>query len=398
VLALCRDISERKRIEQERRQLEAQLIQAQKMEAIGTLAGGIAHDFNNLLGGVFGYIDMARESAESGDMAGARQCLALAMGAFERTKALTNQLLTFSKGGAPVKRTVDLAPLLRETATFALAGANVEADFRIAADLWHCDVDAFQISQVIDNLIINARQAMPGGGSIVIEGQNLPPGAPLPAALKPGLYVRISVRDQGTGIAPEHLPRIFEPFFTTKQKGSGLGLATSYSIVARHGGHILAQSELGKGTTMTVFLPASASARVQSRPAASTTHQGHGRVLLMDDEPHIRDVTSRMLTSMGYQVTAAADGKQAEELFSTAWRQGQGFDLVMLDLTVPGGLGGKELVARLRALAPQTKIIATSGYSEDPVMADPRAFGFSGKIAKPYTRAELALVLQSVMG
>jgi PAS domain S-box-containing protein len=381
----------------EKQKNQEALQKAQQLESIGVLAGGIAHDFNNLLSGLFGYLDLARESINRGEEAG--QYIEKAFSVFGRAKDLTGQLLTFSKGGAPARKIAPLAPLVRDAVHFALSGSSIKCRFTIAPDLWPASFDENQIGQVMDNIVINARDAMPMGGTITVIAENIPEGSPLPAELVKSNYVRIRVSDLGTGISPEHLPRIFDPFFTTKQKGSGLGLATAYSIVKRHDGVITAQSELGKGATICIFLPASNSAAdfAIAPVSAPHAHKGRGAVLVMDDEDFIRDIAADMLASMGYTVETALHGAQAVSLFATKQKELRPFDLVILDLTIPGGMGGRQTKDELRKLAPNVKIIASSGYSDDPIMSKPQEHGFDAAVRKPYDKAELAKAVSIVM-
>lgn len=398
IFSLCRDISERKRDLEEKKKLEVQLIQAQKMEAIGTLAGGIAHDFNNLMSGLFGYIDIALEYTKNGgEISKITYSLEKAMSVFQRAKALTAQFLTFSRGGLPVKKTISLAPLLKNTASFALSGANVNAIFNIQQDLWFCDVDENQINQVIDNLVINARQAMPSGGTITISAENVIEIAKIAPTLPSGRYIRISIKDQGCGIPAKYLPRIFEPFFTTKQDGSGLGLATSYSIISKHNGLILVESVLDKGSNFVIFLPASDSKIIENSTEKNVVFNGIGHILIMDDEQYICEVAGMMIKNMGYTVTTASNGTETVEIFRKARENSTPFNLVILDLTIPGELGGKDVIKKILDIDRNANVLASSGYSDDPVMADPSAFGFAGKICKPYTRTELASELHRVM-
>jgi PAS domain S-box-containing protein len=389
VVLVFRDNSEKQRAQEA-------MLKAEKLESLGVLAGGIAHDFNNLLSGLFGYLDLARGTVKKNDAAA--QYIEKAFSVFGRAKDLTGQLLTFAKGGAPARKTQSLSPLIRDAVHFALSGSSIQSRFDIPQDLWPCDIDENQIGQVLDNIIINARDAMPMGGVVTVSAENVAAGASLPPTLVTADHVRITVRDQGTGISPEHLPRIFDPFFTTKQKGSGLGLATAYSIVKRHDGTIEAESELGKGAAFHVYLPASA-----KKPAADTggpgaaRYTGSGRVLVMDDEEFIRDVAAAMIEDMGYSVETAPRGQEAVAIFTEAKDAGRPFDLAILDLTIPGGMGGKETKEKLKRIAPGVKIIASSGYSEDPVMARPLDFGFDGSVRKPYDKAELSQAVAMVM-
>ena len=389
VVMVFRDIAERQRMEEGLRN-------AQRLESVGVLAGGIAHDFNNLLSGLFGYIELARGAAGASPEAAA--WLEKALNVFGRAKGLTQQLLTFSKGGQPVKQLCALGPVLRNSAHFVLTGSTVGAEFRIPADLWPCEVDENQIGQVVDNLVLNARQAMPAGGSIRIAARNLPEGTALPPLLAPGPYVLVEVRDEGIGIPREDLSRIFDPFFTTKKKGSGLGLTVAYSILKKHGGFIEADSEPDKGTTFRIYLPAVPDATCAPAvvPAEAAAPRG-ARVLVLDDEPCVRDINRRCLEQAGYRVECAGSGEQALVVFERALREGPRFDAVILDLTIPGGMGGEQAMARMREFDPAVRGIATSGYSDDPVMAEPERFGFKGRLAKPHTQLEMRRVLQQVL-
>ncbi|MFO7536117.1 MAG: cache domain-containing protein [Kiritimatiellia bacterium] len=386
------DITQHKRAETE-------LQNMQKLQSVGTLAGGIAHDFNNILMGVFGNIALAKEDLPK-DHPG-YVSLEEAEKAMNRAVRLTKQLLTFAKGGEPVKENVSLGALVEEVARFDLSGSNVRLECRPAADLWLAEVDKGQIQQVISNLTINARQAMPEGGRLYIALENalVPEGAV--AGLAPGKYVRVTLRDEGTGIEHKHLARIFDPYFTTKQSGNGLGLAIAYSVIQKHGGRIGVESELGKGTTFTLYLPAS-----EAQPASQTespdgkcTPLGRpARILVMDDEETVCALVSRMLARGGYSAATAPDGQQAVTLYKEAMAAGAPFDAVIMDLTIPGGIGGKEAIRLLLAVDPQARVIVSSGYAGDPVMANYADYGFKGIAAKPYTQSELRKVLGQVLG
>lgn len=381
VVLVFRDVTEQQR-------LEGEALKAQKLESIGVLAGGIAHDFNNILTAILGNISLAKLYVGESQAA---TVLTHAEVACDHARDLTLQLLTFARGGAPIKQTASIAELVRETASFALRGASVNVRFEFAENLWATLIDRGQISQVIQNLVINASQAMPAGGQIVIRGDNV---ATAPPSLAPGQYVRLTVSDHGVGILPEHLPRIFDPYFTTKQKGSGLGLATAYSIVQRHDGLITVESTPGKGTRFTVYLPAA----VEANPrAAAAAVAGSGRVLLMDDEAAVREVGAKLLDALGYEASLAADGEECVRIYIEALRAGRRFDAVLLDLTVPGGMGGRECLERLRALDADVQAIVSSGYSNDPVMADHRRYGFIAVVAKPYDVAELSAALRRAL-
>ena len=392
-LAIIRDVSERKRIEEER-------LRASKLEYVGVLAGGIAHDFNNLLTAITGNVSLSKAMVEPGGEI--HEQLEEAEKACVRARDLTHQLLTFSRGGAPVKKAASIGDLVRESVSFALSGAGTDADFEIPPDLWAVEVDEGQMSRVIQNLVLNASQAMSQSGTVRIrcenvrlDGEEREPGVSLP----PGKYVRISVQDSGAGIAPENLQRIFEPYFTTKRKGTGLGLAATYSIVRNHGGQIGVESVLGRGTTFTIYLPASeeAPARKEAgerRPAPT----GSGRVLVVDDEDLIRNLAVRVLEQGGYAVSSASEGAEAVEFYRSARASGRPFDLVITDLTIPGGMGGREVALRLREIDPDARIIVSSSYSEDAAMADFKAHGFCGVVAKPYKMDELLLAVEQALG
>ena len=378
-----------------RKQLEEQFLQAQKMEAVGTLAGGIAHDFNNILTIILGNIGLAMLDGKIEPKVQDR--LAQAEGACLRAQTLSQQLLTFAKGGAPVTKLFSVTELLTESTAFTCAGSRVRCETTFPENLWWIKADPGQIGQVFQNLTINAIQAMPTGGTIEVWAENLTLGAESGLPLSAGRYIKISVRDQGMGIPAEHLPRIFDPYFTTKQKGSGLGLASAFAIIKKHHGHIAVESKPGVGTTFDVYLPA---VDQQATPQPEEERElpvGKGKILVMDDEEMVREVLGRLLARLGYEPEFAGDGGEAIERFVQAHGSGQAFAAVILDLTVPGGMGGKETLARLLEINPQIKTIVSSGYSDDPVMADFQKYGFSGVIAKPYKISELGKILNQVI-
>jgi len=386
---IVRDVTERQRMEEE-------LLKAQKLESISILAGGIAHDFNNILTAVVGNISLARAlyANPSDDVF---QRLTAAEKASWRAKDLTEQLLTFSKGGAPVKKTASIIELIEESTRFVLRGSSVRCEFLIHNDLWPVEVDEGQISQVINNLVINANEAMPEGGIIQVGAENVTVEAQHALPLPDGKYVRIFVKDQGGGIPADQVQKVFDPYFTTKRKGSGLGLAVSYSIVKNHGGYITLESVSGVGTTFYIYLPASQQEILAKPTVEEKAPAGKGKVLLMDDEDAVREVTGRILSHMGYQVGFARDGAEAIALYKEAKESGQPFDVVVMDLTIPGGMGGKEAIRKLLEIDPQVKAVVSSGYHNDPIMAEFKAYGFSGVVAKPYLIEELSEVLQGIL-
>ncbi|HOW52005.1 MAG TPA: PAS domain-containing protein [bacterium] len=375
----------------EKKQLWEEAQKGQKIESLGVLAGGIAHDFNNLLGGIFGFIDLARMVTKEPQTG---HYLEEALQAMGRARGLTRQLLTFAKGGAPMRRTGPIQPLIHETARFTLSGSNVSFRAELPDDLPLCDHDPDQIGQVFNNIILNAQQAMPAGGVIEAAATAVSIDGGAHPTLAPGRYLRITIRDHGVGIPADIRPRIFDPFFTTKQKGSGLGLAISYSIVARHGGALEVESEPGKGSTFILYLPASDRTAAGQSAAAGAFHHGAGRILAMDDEEVILGILSPMLERLGYTTVCVKDGGAALWTFDEARREGRPFAAVLLDLTVPGGMGGKEAVVELRKRDETVPIFVLSGYADDPVMADPRKYGFTDSIAKPFSLGDLARLLE----
>ena len=379
----------------ELRENELRMQRLDKLESLGVLAGGIAHDFNNILAVILGNLSLATRRPDAGPMT--REALAQAEEAGKRARELAQQLVTFAKGGTPVKRTASVAAVVREAAGFYLRGSNVAVELSVAPALWLSELDPAQMSQVLQNLFINAVQAMPHGGTVHVDAENVVldgSGAPLPR----GRYVRIRVRDEGVGIPHENLGRIFDPYFSTKDGGTGLGLAMAHSIVHRHGGHLSVESAPGKGTTFSVWLVASETAVVQPTQAASPrTEMPRSRVLVMDDEPGLRRVVAAILGEQGLAVDTTANGQQAVEAYAAALAEHQPYSVVILDLTVPGGLGGVETLKRLRALDPEVRAIVSTGYSSDPVMADCRAYGFVAAVPKPYTAIELESAVRDVV-
>ena len=388
VLAVVRDITERLRREEE-------LVRAQKLEALGVLAGGIAHDFNNILTGIIGNLSYVRQAVEP--TSDAAESLADAERAGLRAKRITGQLLALSKGGAPVRTVALLGDIVRETAEFALSGSDVRLELGVPAGLWPVEADVGQISQVVQNLVINADQAMPEGGTIEVRARNVAVDAPDAPEGSAAGWVEIAVADQGVGIAPEHLERIFDPYFTTKQAGSGLGLTVCHTIVAHHGGHIRVESEGRHGATFRVFLPAAEAEPAPAEPAPEAGTGPTGRILLMDDDDIVRRAGSWLLRRLGHHVEAVADGDAALERYRAALDAGQPFDAVILDLTVRGGMGGQECIRRLRELDPGVVAIVCSGYSNEPIMAHHQDHGFQGVILKPYDIDDLDAELRRLL-
>jgi len=377
---------------------EEERLKIAKLESVGVLAGGIAHDFNNILTGIMGNISLARRGLESGEIAKASNRLVEAEKASLRAKDLTQQLLTFSSGGTPIKITTSIIGILEDSISLALRGSDVRCELSLPDDVWPVEADEGQIGQVISNLVLNADQAMPEGGTLNIGVRNTIIGKRTTLPLARGNYVQITIEDHGVGIPEEHLLRIFDPYFTTKQKGSGLGLSTVHSIIKKHGGHITIESKLGVGTTLQVYLPASMEPiPAVEEVAAEACVAGAGRVLVMDDEEVVRDLLRSELTGIGYEVELASVGAETIKKYANAKETGQPFAAVILDLTVPGGMGGKETIKKLLEIDPDVKAIVSSGYSTDPIMTDFVKYGFKGVVVKPYRTSELEQVLHKVI-
>ncbi|MBI5205844.1 MAG: PAS domain-containing protein [Nitrospirae bacterium] len=376
--------------------LEEERLKTQKLEAIGTLAGGIAHDFNNLLMGVFGYISMAK--AKTNDPEEAISMLEHAEKALKMSVNLTHQLLTFSKGGTPVKNIIALHSVINNSVKFALSGSRTKFKIDMDKGLLSVEADEGQINQVIQNIVLNADQAMPQGGVVMLTAKNIEmPGYSNILPLAVGRYVEIAIQDSGIGIPEELMPKIFDPYFTTKQKGSGLGLATSFSIVKNHGGMINVKSEPGKGSTFYIYLPAiEAEQREEIRPALARILR-KGKILLMDDEEIVRMVNTKMIKDLGHEVETAEHGEEAIEKYRKAQDSGEPFDIVILDLTVRGGMGGQDTIEELLRLDSSVKAIVSSGYSEDTALSDFKACGFKAYLTKPYDQNMLKDMLNALL-
>jgi CheY-like chemotaxis protein len=373
--------------------MEVELQKAQKLESLGVLAGGIAHDFNNLLTGIFGFIDLARMASKDPRVSG---YLETTLSSINRARALTMQLLTFAKGGAPVRKITPLVQVIKEAAQFALSGSNISCKFFLAENLWLCNVDKNQIGQVVDNIVINAQQAMPNGGEIQITAENVSLGEKEHCLLSKGAYVIISIKDSGIGMHKDVMPRIFDPFYTTKMKGHGLGLATCYSIVNRHGGCIDVESELGKGSIFHVYLPASPGPVAANAPVMAT-HKGSGSIIVMDDEEAIRLAYREMLELLGFSVICKNDGKETVDFYRSEVEAKRSYAAMIFDLTIPGGMGGIEAVAEIRKFDKEIPVFVASGYADDPVITDPAKYGFTASLCKPFTIEELSEMLNKNM-
>ncbi len=391
VITVARNISDQKMIEDYRLRME-------KMESISLLAGGIAHDFNNILTVAMGSLSLAKmklKSSQKGNDAKILNLLAEAEESFLQSKRLTQQLLTFAKGGAPIIKTSSIKELLEESVTFSIRGSNTYCQYSIPGDLFPVEIDEGQIGQVINNIVINASQAMPKGGTVEISAKNLMLEGDTFLSLDDGRYVKISISDHGSGIPEEHLSKIFDPYFTTKEKGSGLGLATSYSIVNKHGGCITVESQIDAGTTFNIYLKASIKKEYvkEKIQKAKALLKGSGRILVMDDNEMIREFLKQALNSLGYEAVCAKDGREAVALFKYSE---SAFDAVILDLTVPGGMGGKEAIKEIKKINSNIKAIVSSGYNDDSILDNYKKHGFDGFVAKPYSIEELREALKKL--
>ena len=389
-LAIINNVTERKIMEQE-------LFKADKLESLGILAGGIAHDFNNYLATLLGNTSLAKLYTDNPPKI--LEKLENIERATLRAKDLSNQLFAFSKGAAPLKKTVPMNNLLQETVNFSLSGTNISCGFVMDKNLHMVEIDENQVGQVFNNIIINSVQAMPGGGKILVKAENVTvkkdnncASLPLPE----GRYVKSTITDEGIGIPHKYLHKIFDPFFTTKQTGSGLGLATAYTIIQKHGGHLNVASEIGVGTSFFIFLPAADHLGTGSA-IDSNIYYGTGKILVMDDQKDFLEATGEALTTLGYDVVPAKDGAEAIKAYIDARREEQPFDLLIMDLTIPGGLGGKDTIKILLEKDPEVKAIVSSGYSDDPVMANYSKYGFKGVLRKPFTLEELSMVVYKIM-
>ena len=397
-VTVLRDITLHKKAEDE-------LFKAEKLNSISLLAGGIAHDFNNMLTSILGNISMVRIELDEGHEHSAK--LDAAEKAALQAKSLTQQLLTFSKGGTPILEVTSVYDMVEECAQFVLRGSNVKCEVKSDDKLWPVDADKGQISQVVNNLLINADQAMPRGGTITLRLRNLRVRHAEVPSLDSGEYVCIEVRDEGTGISPENLKRIFDPYFTTKDSGNGLGLASSYAIINSHKGTITVDSSIGHGSIFRVYLPKSTrplqakaeahKAPEKNKPSKETIHRGKGRILVMDDMEAMMMVAGEILTVLGYEVEYSTNGEEAVAAYKAAKDAGNPFDAVVFDLTVPGGMGGEEASNLLKEYDPGLIAIASSGYTTSNVMYDYKNSAFAAVVPKPYRIKEMSDALHNVL-
>ncbi len=377
----------------EKQKIEAELLKTAKLDSLGILAGGVAHDFNNILAAILANLQLATMKLKQHQ--DITRYLDSSIETTRKASELTKQLLTFAKGGNPVKKSASITNLVKDTVQFALSGSKVKAEFHFPEGLWVLDIDEGQISQVINNLTINAEQAMPAGGILEIYGENV--FFETKGQYNPGRYIKLTVKDHGIGIPSGIINKIFDPFFTTKRTGNGLGLSTSYSIIKKHNGYLEVESKPGIGTTFYIYLPASMETLIQTEIKKELAVCGEAKILLMDDEDTIRNAGGEMLALYGYKVTLARDGRETVESYKKAMEIGEPYEVVIMDLTVPGGLGGIETMAILRRIDPEIRAIISSGYASDPVMSEYEKYGFSGVVTKPYKYGELIKVLNSVI-
>lgn len=385
VVIVFRDVTHEKRIEEE-------LSKIRKLEAVGVLAGGIAHDFNNILSAILGNIELAGRLIQNNDPQAAL-LLAEAQRAARRASKLTGQLLTFAKGGDPVKETASICEIVKESSDFILRGTQISCEQKCpTGETWLVDVDSGQISQVIQNIILNAKHAMPQGGRIIIRCNNVTDAAAETLlSVNEGNFVRITIQDSGVGIPEQILDKIFDPYFTTKQEGSGLGLAICYSIINKHDGYLTAESETGKGATFTIYLPASENLKINKNIVITEKAVTKAsRIIVMDDDKMIRDLAKSQLNILGHEAVLVADGEQAINRYRELQDRGIPADLVIMDLTIPGGMGGREAAEKLLKLDPKARLIVASGYSNDPIMANCQEYGFRAAVVKPFDLAGLS--------
>lgn len=388
IVCIVKDITQKQK-------QEGELLRTKKLESIGVLAGGIAHDFNNMLTAVMGYIALAQMKLDPKGKTS--EFLVDADKAAMRARDLAQKLLTFSKGGEPVKRKAEISKSLSHCIDLTLSGSNIDHEFICPDDLFPVEFDQTQMEEAFRNILTNAKEAMPDGGHIAVKMENVFIGKESLLNQRKGNYVRLSFKDQGTGIPGELLEKIFDPYFSTKemgiQKGMGLGLSITHSIVKKHNGLITVESDLGQGATFNIFLPAAVHAPKISEEisAAPTEYVSHkGRILVMDDEKMIWDVAGQMLTHLGYDIDYAINGNDAIDAYVEAKSNQSPFDAVILDLTIKGGLGGKATIAKLLEIDPDVKAFVSSGYSDDPVVTGYKAYGFIGVIVKPYNINDLS--------
>jgi CheY-like chemotaxis protein len=372
--------------------MEEDLMRSQRIESLGVLAGGIAHDFNNMLVGITANLSLLAAKNPAG-----ADILQDALAAAKSAQALTAQLLSFSKGGQPVKIELCLRAALKEVFSMAASGSSAARELEVPEELWSVEGDVNQLKQAVNNLLLNAVQAMPSGGTLRLKAENIGESSPLPASLKPGQYVKIAVSDSGIGIQAQHLAHIFEPYFTTKTKGHGLGLAMVWRVIRDHGGCIEAASEPGRGTEFRLFLPSTGRPMKDGKTGEKQIIKGSGRILLLEDEEIVSRAVVRMLTELGYTCEVTADGRETLKRYAEEKAAGRPFAAVISDLTIPGGMGGNETGKELRRLYPEALLIVSSGYSDEAVMAQYKTYGFDAVLPKPYRYEDISETLSRLL-
>ncbi|MEN8207999.1 MAG: ATP-binding protein, partial [Candidatus Fermentibacteria bacterium] len=387
ILGIARDITILKKLENEQKKKE-------KLESLGLLAGGIAHNFNNFLTAIMGNISLARTMVEPGS--DLYEILTNSEHAASKASNLPRQLLTFSMGGDPVRSRVSMGRIIRDSADFALSGSSTTAEYSIPDDLKQVFIDGEQIAQVINNIVTNAQQSMPDGGRVCIDAENILIHENDPLTIPEGQYIKIAISDNGIGIEDNHLNRVFDPFFTTKRNGTGLGLATAYSIIRKHSGYIKIKTKAGAGSTFTIYLPAELHSESSDAREPGPEKLSGGKILVMDDKELVRETVMIMLSRLGYEVDSASDGREAIVKYKSAMSTSEPFNAVILDLTVPNGLGGMETMEELQKIDPDITAVVSSGYSNAPVMSDYSVYGFAGVIMKPYSITQLSDLLRKV--
>ncbi|MCM2267574.1 MAG: PAS domain S-box protein [Elusimicrobiales bacterium] len=389
-LAVISDVTEKKKTER----LMAEMANMQRVESLGALAGGIAHDFNNMLTGIMANLSLLAAKPQDEP---AKEIIHDTLEATRSAQNLTTQLLAFAKGGKPVKKEICLEKSLKDIFNLATRGTRAAAELEICEHLWSVEGDENQLKQAVNNLLVNGLQAMPSGGKLRLTADNHESHGEAAAGLKPGKYVRLLISDTGIGIPKEYLPRIYEPYFTTKAQGHGLGLPMTWSVVTNHGGRITAASEPGKGTSFELLLPATGRCLKEVLQKAAAVTKGHGRILLLEDEEIVQKAAARMLKELGYEAELTSDGKQTLDRYRQEAGAGRPFAAVIMDLTIPGGLGGKDAVKELKREFPAAKVIVSSGYSDESVMADYKTYGFDAMLPKPYRYEDLAETLAALL-
>jgi len=382
IASIVRDVTGLKELEEERRK-------ADKLKSLSILTGGLAHDFNDILTSIIGNISLAKTYVTDNEELYAMLVDAEVAGL--KARDLTQRILDLSKGAVPFRQRTEITQLIQKTTDYCISSSKLECMYSLPDDIWTVDVDPDLIGQVISHIVQNADKAMPDGGAIFVSADNvmIEDGDELP--VKPGPYVKIDIKDRGQGIPSDRLPDIFDPYFGQSGEGDGIGLAASYSIVKHHGGHITVDNSAGIGTTFTVYLPAFPEKHEEKTLREQLEFSGS--VLVMDDDVLVRTVISRMLEKLGAHIDEAADGEEAVRKYTQAMERGESYDVVVLDLVIPDGLGGVETLKQLRDIDPTVRAVVSSGYTGDPVMLNYGAYGFRDVIRKPYQMSDLARAL-----